>query len=159
MTWCCWWFRGRKIVLTNRLLPVFLSYSCIYCLIKGLHYDLFSYYVGIAWLFSIRLLCRRIELACCMAIVFISLNVCFTKFLGSLKVCYSCFIDGVCVVPLAPAVMIISGSIFHPCWVMSLISGWYFWILLLIVSSGNLSFVYVNSINCIMRLSHYLFTF
>ena len=36
---------------------------------------------------------------------------------------------------------------------MSLISGWYFWIFLLIVSRGNLSFVYVNSINCIVRLS------
>jgi hypothetical protein len=38
------------------------------------------YYVGIAWLFSIRLLCRRIELAYCMAMVFISLNVWFIEF-------------------------------------------------------------------------------
>ena len=76
----------------------------------------FGYYsVGIAWLFSIRLLCRRIELAYCMAIVFISLNVCFTRLLGILNDCSSCFIDGVCVVPLAPAVMTISGSIFQPC--------------------------------------------
>ena len=84
-------------------------------LIKGLYYDLFSCYVGIAWLFSICLLCRRIELACCMAIVFISLNVCFTKFLGSLNVCSSCFIDGGCVVPLAMVVITISGYIFQPC--------------------------------------------
>ena len=42
---------------------------------------LFIYYsVGIAWLFSIRLLCRRIELAYCMAMVFISLNVWFIEF-------------------------------------------------------------------------------
>jgi len=34
-----------------------------------------------------------------MAIVFISLNVCFIAFLGSLNVCSSCFIDGACVVP------------------------------------------------------------
>jgi hypothetical protein len=73
------------------------------------------YSVGIAWLFSICLLCRRIELACCMAIVFISLNVCFIEFIGSLNVCSSCCIDGACVVPLAPAVMTISGSIFQPC--------------------------------------------
>jgi hypothetical protein len=36
---------------------------------------------------------------------------------------------------------------------MSSINGWYFWILLFIVSCGNLSFVYVNSIYCIVRLS------
>ena len=36
---------------------------------------------------------------------------------------------------------------------MLLISGWYFWILFAIVSCENLSLQYVNSINCIMRLS------
>jgi hypothetical protein len=36
---------------------------------------------------------------------------------------------------------------------MLLISGWCFWILLFIVSCENLSFVYVNSINCMVRLS------
>ena len=35
---------------------------------------------------------------------------------------------------------------------MSLISGWYFKVLLFMVSWGNLSFMYVNSINCIVRL-------
>ena len=50
-----------------------------------------------------------------MAMLLISLNVCFIDFSGSLNVCSSCFIDGACVVPLAPAVMTISGSIFHPC--------------------------------------------
>ena len=50
-----------------------------------------------------------------MAIVFISLNVCFARLLGILNDCSSWFIDGVCVVPLAPAVMTISGSIFQPC--------------------------------------------
>jgi len=34
-----------------------------------------------------------------------------------------------------------------------LISGWYFCILLLIVSGENLSLVYVNSMNCTVRLS------
>ena len=90
--------------------------------------------MGIAWLFSIRLLCRRIELANCMAIVFIALNVCLICFSGSLNVCSICSIDGMCLVPLAPAVMTISGSTFQPFWMMSLISGWYFCILLLIVS-------------------------
>ena len=89
--------------------------------------------MGIAWLFSIRLLCRRMELANCMAIVFIALNAFLMLFSGTLNVCSSCFIDGICVVPLAPAVMTISGFIFQPCWVISLINGWYFWILLLII--------------------------
>src|ERR1700738_3681779 len=100
-----------------------------------------------------RLLCKMIELAYCMALVLIALNVFWIEVADSLNECSSCFIDGACVVPLAPAVMIIIGSTFQPCWVMSLISGWYFWILLLIVSCGNLSFVYVNSINCTVRLS------
>jgi hypothetical protein len=88
-----------------------------------------------------------------MAIVFIVLNVFLIKVSDSLNVCSSCFIDRACVVPLAPATMTISGFTFHHCWVMSLISGWYFWVLLLIVSCVNLSLVYVNSINCIVRLS------
>ena len=67
-----------------------------------------------AWLFSIRLLCRRIELAYCMALVFIFWNVFLTAVSDSLNVCSSCFMDGECVVPRAPAVMTISRSIFQP---------------------------------------------
>jgi hypothetical protein len=65
-----------------------------------------------------------------------------------LTVCYEiwnvvviCCIDGVWVVPLAPAVITMSGSTVHPRSLMSSISGWYFWVLLLIVSWGNLSLV------------------
>jgi hypothetical protein len=39
----------------------------------------YFYSIGIAWLFFIRLLCRRIELAYCIAIVLISLNVWFNR--------------------------------------------------------------------------------
>jgi hypothetical protein len=53
--------------------------------------------------------------AYCMALLFVSLNVCLISISGSLNVCSSCFIDGTCVVPLAPAVMTISGSTFQPC--------------------------------------------
>jgi hypothetical protein len=38
----------------------------------------------------------------------------------------SCFIEGACVVPLAPAVMTMIGSTFQPCCMVLLISGWYF---------------------------------
>ena len=108
--------------------------------------------VGIVWLFSIRLLCSRMDPACCMAMVFIALNVCFIEDSRSLNFVSSCFIEGMCVVPLAPAVMTMRGSTFHPCCMMLLISGWYFRSFLSIVSGENMSFVYVNSINCIVRL-------
>ena len=48
------------------------------------------------------------------------------------------------------AAMTRRGSTFHPCWVISSISGWYFWILLLIVYWENLSFVDVNLISCLL---------
>ena len=114
-----------------------------------------SYYVGIAWLFSIRLLWSRIDPAYCMAMVLIVLNVlnvCFTAVSHMSNCVVNCSIEGACVVPLAPAVMTMSGSTFHPCCKILLIRGWYFWILLLIASGENLSFVYVNSINCIVKL-------
>ena len=72
------------------------------------------YSIGIDWLFSICLLCRRIDPAYCIAIVFIALNVCLTEVSDNLNFVSSCFIDGTCVVPLAPAEMTISGSTFHP---------------------------------------------
>ena len=56
-------------------------------------------------------------------------------------------------VPLAPAAMTISGSIFQPSQLMLLIKGWYLWILFLTVSFENLSVVYVNSTNWTVRLS------
>jgi hypothetical protein len=101
---------------TNQPALTHLPELWVYCLINnGHYYGSFFYSIGIAWLFSIRLLCRRIELAYCMALVFITLNVCLTEVSDILNVCSSCFIDGACVVPLAPTVMTISGSIFHPC--------------------------------------------
>jgi hypothetical protein len=45
-----------------------------------------------------------------------------------------------------------SGSTFHPWQMRILINGWYIRILLYIVSYENMSLVYVNSINCIMRV-------
>ena len=60
--------------------------------------------------------------------------------------------DGICVVALAPAVMTIRGSIFHPLAVMLSISGLYLLVLASSVSGENLSLQYVNSINCMVRL-------
>jgi hypothetical protein len=104
MTWCCLVIY-RQEICTNQPAPTRLPELLVFIIMIqiniGRYYDLFCYSVGIAWLFSIRLLCKRIELAYCMAIMFIFLNVWSTLFLGILNVCSSCFIDGACVVPLA----------------------------------------------------------
>jgi hypothetical protein len=45
-----------------------------------------------------RLLCKRIDPACCIAIVFIALKVCLMLDEGISNSSSSCFIDGMCVV-------------------------------------------------------------
>ena len=60
------------------------------------------------------------------------------------------FIDGICVVPLAPATNTMSGATFQPFAMMSFLSGWYFMIFLSRVSVTNLSLQYVNSMNCMV---------
>ena len=62
-------------------------------------------------------------MACCIAMVLISMKVCFKVSFGILNFSSSILIEGVCVVALAPAVMTISGSTFHPILVMLSISG------------------------------------
>ena len=79
--------------------------------------------------------------------VLISMKVCLIVSFGILNFSSKIFIEGVCVVALAPVVMTISGSIFHALLVMLSISGWYFSVLQVMVSDENLSLQYVNSIN------------
>ena len=74
-------------------------------------------------MFSSLLLCRIIDIACYIAMVLISLKVCLIVFSGSLNFSSKIFIEGMCVVALARAVMIISGSTFHSLLVMLSISG------------------------------------
>ena len=74
-----------------------------------------------------------------MAMVLISLNVCLILVFGILSFDSRSSIEGVCVVPLTPAVMTMSGSVFQPRLMMSFIKGWYFCVLFTIVSCGNLS--------------------
>jgi uncharacterized SAM-binding protein YcdF (DUF218 family) len=56
------------------------------------------------------------------------------------------------IAPLTPAVMVISGLTFQPLLCMVLISGSYLVCLWVRASSRNLSWQYVNSINCIVWL-------
>ena len=86
-------------------------------------------------------------MACCIAMVLMSMKVCFKVSFGILNFSSNILIEGVCVVALAPAVMTISGSTFHPLLVMLSISGRYFSIFRVMASDENLSLQYVNSIN------------
>ena len=91
-------------------------------------------------------------MAYCIAMVLIFLNVFLMVSIGILKLVSSDFIDGMWAVALAPAVMTISGSIFHPLEAMLAISGMYLLFFASIVYGENLSLQFVNSINCMVRL-------
>ena len=65
-------------------------------------------------LFSIFLLGRIMDIACCMKIVFISLKVCYISFLVTSNFFPKIFIDGMCVVALALAMVTINGCTFQP---------------------------------------------
>ena len=101
--------------------------------------------------FLIFFLCRIIDIACYIAMVLMSMKVCLIVSLGILSFSSKKFIEGVCVVALAPAVMTTSGSTFHPLLVMLSINGWYFSVLRVMVYGENLSLQYANSINQILR--------
>ena len=87
-----------------------------------------------------------------MAIILISLKVFSMDFLGISNFSLIIFVDGMCMDALAPAVMTINGSTFHPLLVIFSISGWYFSVLMSIVFGENLSLQYVNLINWMVRL-------
>ena len=72
--------------------------------------------------------------------------------IGILNLYSSDFIDGMCVVALAPAVIIIRGSTFHPLAAILLINGFYLLFFASSVSGENLSLQYVNSMICMVRL-------
>ena len=81
--------------------------------------------VGNGSLFSIFLLCRIMDIAYCMAIMLISSNVCLMFILGILNITSILFIEGICDVALALAVMTISGFIFQPLLLMLSINDLY----------------------------------
>ena len=65
-------------------------------------------------LFFSLLFYRIIYIACCIAMVLISLKVCLIVFSSILSFSSKIFIEGIYVVALAPTVMTINGSTFHP---------------------------------------------
>ncbi len=82
--------------------------------------------------------------------ILICLNVFLIFVIGSVNVDSKFFIEGIYVVPLAPAASTMSGATFQPFVVMLFISGWYFLIFLSKVLVANLSLQYVNSMNCMV---------
>ena len=91
-------------------------------------------------------------MAYCIAILLIFLKVFLMVTIGILRLFSSIFIDGMWVIAQAPAVMTMSGSIFHPLEAILSISGLYLLFFASIVSGENMSLQYVNSINCMVRL-------
>ena len=87
-----------------------------------------------------------------IAMVLMFLKVFLMVGIGILNLFSSDFIDGICVVALAPEVMIMRGSTFHPLAVILSINGLYLLFFASRVSGENLSLQYVNSMNCMVRL-------
>ena len=73
--------------------------------------------------FSSLRLWTKMECAYFVAIMLISLNVFFIFVIGSVNVASNFFIDGICVVPLAPATSTMSGATLQPFVLMSFMSG------------------------------------
>ena len=90
-------------------------------------------------------------MAYCIAMVLMFLKVFLMDGIGKLNLSSSSFIDGMCVAALVPAVITISGSIFHSIEAMLSIRGLYLLTLASNVSGENMSLQYVNSMNCMVR--------
>jgi hypothetical protein len=99
---------------------------------------------GSGWWFSILLLWRRIDMAYFIAIVLMFLKVFLMVGIGILNLFSSAFIDGMCVVALAPAVIVIRGSTFHSLAAILSINGLYLLFFASNVSGENLSLQYVK---------------
>ena len=109
--------------------------------------------IGSGSLFSILLLCKIMDIACCMAMTLIASSVYLMLSLRILNVVSMFSIEGMCVATLAPIVMTINESTFQPLLITFFISGLHFYSFWIIVSFDILSLKYVNLMNYIVRLS------
>jgi hypothetical protein len=60
----------------------------------------------------------------------------------------SCSMEFLSIAPLTPTIMVMRGLVFHPLFCSVVISGSYLVCLCVQACSGNLSWQYVNSMNC-----------
>ena len=84
--------------------------------------------IGSGSLFSIFMLCKIMDIACCMAMTLIASNVYLKLNLWILNVFPILSIGGICVVALAPAMTTTSGYTFQPMLTTFSINGLYFYI-------------------------------
>ena len=91
-------------------------------------------------------------MAYCIAIVLMFLKVFLMVDIGILKLVSSDSIYRMCVVALAPAMMTMRGSTFHPLVAILAINGPYLLFFASSVYGENMSLQYVNSINYTVRL-------
>ena len=94
-----------------------------------------------------------LECAYCVTIMLICLKVLLIFIIESLLLVSKLFINGMCVVALAPATKTMSGAMFHPLVVMLLMSGWFFVFFQSRAFVANMSLQYVNSMNCMVHYS------
>ena len=80
------------------------------------------------------------NIASCIAMLFISLKVCLISLSRILNLPLRLFMEGICMVALVPTIMTIKGSTFHTLFVKLSFDNWYFSILVMIVSSKNILF-------------------
>jgi hypothetical protein len=99
-------------------------------------------------LLLIRIICIKnlIALWCMFFIVFLVADVLILR-----ELCLSCVLVAWCMAPRAPAMMTISGAVFHPLCAISSIRVLYFSSFFRILSGRNRSLQYVNSTNWIFQ--------
>ena len=86
-------------------------------------------------------------MACCIAMVFMSMTVSFVVLFGIFNCSSNILIEGLCVFAIAPTVMTSTGSTFHPLLLMLSRRSWDFLVSRVMAFHENLSLQYVNSIN------------
>ena len=111
------------------------------------HFKFHFLSTGRGSLFSNLLLCKIIDMACCIAMVFMSMTVSFVVLFGIFNCSSNILIEGLCVFAIAPAVMTSTGSTFHPLLLMLSRRGWDFLVSRVMAFHENLSLQYVNSIS------------
>jgi hypothetical protein len=100
-------------------LCMYISFSriieiCVQGYVLGCCRFIYYYVVGSGWLFSRRPFCKIVELRCWMAIVLMFIRVSLILDFLKLYVVLRIWIEGLCMVPLAPAKMTRRGATFQP---------------------------------------------
>ena len=119
----------------------------LFCFVFFFHFKFHFLSTGRGSLFSNLLLCKIIDMACCIAMVFMSMMVSFVVLFGIFNCSSNILIEELCVFAIAPAVMMSTSSTFHPLLLMLSRRGWDFLVSRVMAFHENLSLQYVNSIN------------